>query len=97
MKHGIECLLTDDPVVAQQYAVELDAMNKHAACNSRRYAKHRVQRSAFGGVAADGAALPWSLCLYDSSWHQGVIGVLAGKIKDRFHRPAIMFADAGAG
>ncbi|MBK8103276.1 MAG: single-stranded-DNA-specific exonuclease RecJ [Cellvibrionales bacterium] len=96
MKHGIECLLTDDPVLAQQYAVELDAMNK-----TRRAIQDDMQNIALNDprLAAwqDGEALPWSLCLYDSSWHQGVIGVLAGKIKDRFHRPAIMFADAGAG
>ena len=94
MKHGIECLLTDDPVLAQQYAVELDAMNK-----TRRAIQDDMQNIALNDprLAAwqDGEALPWSLCLYDSSWHQGVIGVLAGKIKDRFHRPAIMFADAG--
>lgn len=96
MKHGIECLLTDDPVLAQQYAVELDAMNK-----TRRAIQDDMQNIALNDprLAAwqDGEALPWSLCLYDSSWHQGVIGVLAGKIKDRFHRPAIMFADANAG
>ena len=94
MKHGIECLLTDDPVLAQQYAVELDAMNK-----TRRAIQDDMQNIALNDprLAAwqDGEALPWSLCLYDSSWHQGVIGVLAGKIKDRFHRPAIMFADVG--
>ena len=96
MKHGIECLLTDDLVLAQQYAVELDAMNK-----TRRAIQDDMQNIALNDprLAAwqGGEALPWSLCLYDSSWHQGVIGVLAGKIKDRFHRPAIMFADAGVG
>jgi len=96
MKHGIECLLTDDPIAAQQYAVELDAMNK-----TRRMIQDDMQNIALNDarLAAwqSGEALPWSVCLYDSSWHQGVIGVLAGRIKERFHRPAIMFADAGAG
>jgi single-stranded-DNA-specific exonuclease len=96
MKHGIECLLTDDPIAAQQYAVELDAMNK-----TRRMIQDDMQNIALNDarLAAwqSGEALPWIVCLYDSSWHQGVIGVLAGRIKERFHRPAIMFADAGAG
>jgi single-stranded-DNA-specific exonuclease len=97
MKHGIECLLTDDPIAAQQYAATLDEMNKQ-----RRVIQDDMQNIAlndprFAVWQQDDAELPWSVCLYDSSWHQGVIGVLAGKIKDRFHRPAIMFADAGAG
>ncbi len=97
MKHGIECLLTDDPIAAQQYAATLDEMNKQ-----RRVIQDDMQNIAlndprFAAWQQDDTELPWSLCLYDGSWHQGVIGVLAGKIKDRFHRPAIMFADTGAG
>ncbi len=96
MKHGIECLLTDDPAAAHRYADELDAMNK-----ARRAIQDDMQNIALmdARLAAwqESEELPWSLCLYDSSWHQGVIGVLAGKIKERFHRPAIMFADANAG
>lgn len=96
MKHGIECLLTDDPALAQQYAIELDAMNK-----TRRVIQEDMQNIALNdprfAAWQDGETLPWSVCLYDSRWHQGVIGVLAGRIKERFHRPAIMFADANAG
>ncbi|HNH50417.1 MAG TPA: single-stranded-DNA-specific exonuclease RecJ, partial [Myxococcota bacterium] len=85
MKHGIECLLTDDPIAAQQYAATLDEMNK-----ARRLIQDDMQNIAlndprFAAWQQDDAELPWSVCLYDSSWHQGVIGVLAGKIKDRFH------------
>lgn len=97
MKHGIECLLTDDPVVAQQYAVELDAMNKQRRAIQDDMQNIALNDPRFAAWQQDDAELPWSVCLYDSSWHQGVIGVLAGKIKDRFHRPAIMFADANAG
>src|SRR5690606_22428322 len=42
-------------------------------------------------------SLSWGLCLFDESWHQGVIGILASRIKDRYHRPVIVFADAGDG
>ena len=45
----------------------------------------------------DGGELPWGLCLYQPAWHQGVIGILASRIKDQFHRPVIAFANAGEG
>src|SRR5690606_20871715 len=48
-------------------------------------------------MVEDSDALPWGLCLFDESWHQGVIGILASRIKDRYHRPVIVFADAGEG
>ena len=93
MSHGIECLLTDDPALARQYAQELDNMNRE-----RKSIEIAMQETALADArfARWSAAeqLPWSLCLYDSSWHQGVIGVLAGRLKEKFHRPAIVFADA---
>lgn len=94
MSHGIGCLLTDDPQLARQYAVELDDMNRE-----RRSIENDMQATALNDARFsrwhDAELLPWSLCLYDSSWHQGVIGILAGRLKEKFHRPAIVFADAG--
>jgi single-stranded-DNA-specific exonuclease len=93
MSHGIECLLTDDPALAQVYAQELDDMNRE-----RKSIETGMQSSALANIQLANwhtdDELPWSLCLYDSSWHQGVIGVLAGRLKEKFHRPAIVFADA---
>jgi single-stranded-DNA-specific exonuclease len=93
MSHGIACLLTDDPQLARQYASELDSMNRE-----RRVIEGDMQETALNDPRflrwSDSEALPWSLCLYDSSWHQGVIGILAGRLKEKFHRPAIVFADA---
>ncbi|HSC76670.1 MAG TPA: single-stranded-DNA-specific exonuclease RecJ [Pseudomonadales bacterium] len=93
MSHGIACLLTDDPQLAQQYARELDNMNLE-----RRLIEGDMQETALNDPRFlrwnESEVLPWSLCLYDSSWHQGVIGILAGRLKEKFHRPAIVFADA---
>ena len=94
MSHGIACLLTDDLQLARQYAAELDSMNRE-----RRSIESDMQETALNDPRflrwSDAETLPWSLCLYDSSWHQGVIGILAGRLKEKFHRPAIVFADAG--
>jgi single-stranded-DNA-specific exonuclease len=89
---GIECLLTDDPQRARQMAQQLDALNK-----DRRVIEQDMQDMALQQLAA--MELPaeprYSMCLYESTWHQGVIGILASRIKDRLHCPVIVFADAG--
>ncbi|MCA0900653.1 single-stranded-DNA-specific exonuclease RecJ [Microbulbifer agarilyticus] len=88
---GIRCLLTEDPEEARELAVELDGLNR-----DRKAIEAGMQREAMAALdqlqlAEDG--LPWSLCLYDSAWHQGVVGILASRIKEKFHRPVIAFAD----
>ena len=93
MSLGIECLLTDDPDAAQAMARELDALN-----HERRGIEARMQQQALAAVEhlhLDQAALPRGLCLFDESWHQGVIGLVAARIKERVHRPVIAFAPAG--
>ena len=93
MSLGIECLLTDDPIAAQNMAQELDALN-----HERRGIEARMQQQALAAVEhlrLDQATLPRGLCLYDESWHQGVIGLVASRIKERAHRPVIAFAPAG--
>lgn len=94
MSRGIECLLTDDPDTARRAAVMLDDINRQ-----RREIESRMKEQAdevLARLSPDTAGdLPAGLCLYDADWHQGVVGILASRIKDRFHRPVIVFADEG--
>ncbi len=97
MSIGIECLLTDDQDKANALAVKLDQLN----CQ-RREIESRMQNDALELVeqtsaGLDDKALPEGFCLYDEGWHQGVIGILASRIKERFHRPVIAFAKAENG
>ena len=92
MSLGIECLLTDDPDRAREYAVRLDALNL-----DRREIEEQMKQQAFRELerlqlGTDENAMALGLCLYDPQWHQGVIGILASRIKDRLHRPVIAFA-----
>ncbi len=95
MSLGIECLLADDAPSARVMAVELDALNR-----DRREIESGMQAQALavlGDLELDDASLPLGLCLFDPDWHQGVIGILAARIKERYHRPVIAFASSGAG
>ena len=91
MSLGIECLLTDDSTRAREIARTLDQLN-----DERRSIEKDMQKQALDALAKLSAkletVLPRGLCLYDETWHQGVIGILAARIKDRFHRPVIVFA-----
>src|SRR5690606_29997977 len=80
MSHGIECLLADDPFAARTMALELDGLNK-----DRRLIEQDMQAAALTHLAQlpQDAGSRLSVCLYDASWHQGVIGILASRIKDR--------------
>ena len=92
MSVGIECLLARDADRAQALAGELDRLNRE-----RREIEADMQDQALallvGIEVADGA----SLTLFDPTWHQGVVGLLASRLKERHHRPAIIFADGGSG
>jgi single-stranded-DNA-specific exonuclease len=91
MSLGIECLLADDAAAALGMARQLDTLNRE-----RRAIEAGMQEQALealGKLHLDGS-LPHGLCLFDESWHQGVIGILASRIKDRVHRPVIAFAPA---
>jgi single-stranded-DNA-specific exonuclease len=95
MSVGIECLLTDSEERARELAVQLDALNLE-----RRQVEAQMRQEAMQAVdqlELDEAELPYGLCLFDEGWHQGVIGILASRIKERLHRPVIAFADAGDG
>ncbi|WP_041523736.1 single-stranded-DNA-specific exonuclease RecJ [Gilvimarinus agarilyticus] len=96
MSIGIQCLLSDDLLTARELAVALDDFNR-----DRKAIENGMQREALqmldGLEVGEDGELPWGLCLYDARWHQGVIGILASRIKDRHHRPVIVFADADDG
>lgn len=90
MTHGILCLLTEDPSLAREFAQELDAMNR-----DRRQIETGMQIEAerlIKSMSIDESGLPFCFCLHDEGWHQGVIGILAARIKERYHRPSIAFA-----
>ena len=91
MSLGIECLLSDDYSKALVMAQRLDELNRE-----RRTIESEMQEQALGALKTmhlgDVAALPYGLCLFDPGWHQGVIGILAARIKERTHRPVIAFA-----
>lgn len=94
MTLGIECLLTDDPDRAAAIAAELDTLNQE-----RREIEGQMRDQAMADIERlhldpDSPGLPMALCLFDESWHQGVIGILASRVKDRLHRPVIAFAPA---
>ncbi|HUW26354.1 MAG TPA: single-stranded-DNA-specific exonuclease RecJ [Gallionella sp.] len=87
MSLGINCLLTDDAVTALQIATRLDNLNRE-----RRSIETNMQDSAQALLEQFNPHDSFSLALFDDSWHQGVVGILASRLKDKFHRPAIAFA-----
>ncbi len=91
ISEGIRCLLTDDEDEALRLAGELDRLNR-----DRREIEREMQSQAEAVVAGialdDDGALPPGLCLFDENWHQGVVGLVASRIKERTHRPVIAFA-----
>ena len=88
MSVGIECLLTDDPALADRYAATLDRIN-----SERRHIETKMRDQAFAYVdAMDDRRLPACVCLYDESWHQGIVGLIASRVRERCHRPVIAFA-----
>ncbi len=98
MSIGIECLLSDDYSQSLQYATVLNKMNLQ-----RRQIEGEMLEQALVLLDKQVALLngnkttPDALALYDEQWHQGVVGLLASRIKEKFHRPVIAFADAGNG
>ena len=93
MSLGIECLLCDDDALARDMAVQLDQLNQ-----DRKAIEQGMQREALAQLKdLPLADMPFGLCLFEADWHQGVIGILASRLKERYHRPAIAFADAGNG
>ena len=93
MSLGIECLLCDDEASAFAMARELDELNQ-----TRKEIESEMKQQALDSLSeVDIEAELVGVCLYNPDWHQGVIGILASRIKDRYHRPTVVFADAGDG
>ena len=93
MTVGIECLLAEDMPQARIAAERLDGLNQE-----RRDIEQTMQQQAESILAAveveNAPETKHSVCLYRADWHQGVVGILASRVKDRLHRPVIAFADA---
>jgi single-stranded-DNA-specific exonuclease len=92
MSLGINCLLTDDASTALQIAAKLDALNRE-----RRSIETDMQENALAALEHIDPKDNFSLSLFDESWHQGVIGILASRLKEKFHRPTFAFARSSAG
>ncbi len=87
MSLGIQCLTTDDSTIAAKIATQLDALN-----HERRSIEADMQQTALLALENIDPTDHYSLTLFDPSWHQGVIGILASRLKDKYHRPTIIFA-----
>lgn len=90
MSCGIECLLAEDYGKAEAAAAQLDGFNRE-----RKRIEEEMKRDAMAqldDMALDKHSAAWGLCLFEPHWHQGVIGILASRIKERLHRPVIVFA-----
>jgi len=92
MSLGIECLVTPDAGRASELAAQLDALNRE-----RRTIEANMHDEALAHLETVEPGEAFGLSLYDPSWHQGVIGILAARIRGRFHRPVIAFAPGPPG
>ena len=92
MALGIECLLADDPAAAQQLAQRLDELNR-----ARRDVEADMLEEALAILASFNPDDSHSLTAYQPDWHVGVIGILASRLKDKFHRPTVVFASSDGG
>ena len=92
MTLGIECLTTDDPGRAARIAQELDALNRE-----RRSIEADMQEAALAALEQAACGEEYTLSLFDPEWHQGVVGIVASRIKDRYHRPTLAFARGNDG
>ncbi|MBS1131843.1 MAG: exonuclease RecJ [Proteobacteria bacterium] len=93
MRLGVECLLTDDPSRALQIAQELDGLNRE-----RREIEAGMQEQALILLESlDVANAAPGIALFDAGWHEGVVGILASRIKDKLHRPVFAFARGEGG
>ena len=96
MSLGIACLISDNQIECDRLAIALDDLNRE-----RRDIESEMKSRAIALVDKmeldDGATLRSGICIVDDSWHQGVVGIIASRIKDRYHRPVIAFAPTDDG
>jgi single-stranded-DNA-specific exonuclease len=99
MTLGIECLLTDDPARAADLAGQLDAINRErreVEAGMRERAELALER-LLPTTAGEDSGAPPALVLFDETFHEGVVGIVAGRVKDRLHRPTFVFARGADG
>ncbi|MFT0140645.1 single-stranded-DNA-specific exonuclease RecJ [Alcanivoracaceae bacterium MT1] len=89
MSHGIECLLAESDAEAERHAQELDTINRE-----RRGIEQGMREAAMAEVARLTGPTPPALCLHGDDWHEGVVGILASRVKEALNRPVIAFAPA---
>ena len=95
MSIGIECLLAESSMEARECADKLHRLNRE-----RRDIEQSMEQDALEQLASlelDSGATPFAMVLFEPSWHQGVIGILASRVRERVHRPTVIFADVGEG
>lgn len=95
MSVGIQCLLAEDPAQARALAQQLQDLNKQ-----RRSLQATMQTQAemiADNIYHQHSGRPKTFCLYNPDWHEGLVGLIASRIKDRFHRPVIAFANSDSG
>ena len=92
MAVGIECLITNDHGTAERIARQLDELNRQ-----RRAIESDMHENALASLASIAPQDGYSLSLFDPGWHQGVIGIVASRLKERYHRPVIAFARGNDG
>ncbi|CAB5502728.1 Single-stranded-DNA-specific exonuclease RecJ [Bathymodiolus thermophilus thioautotrophic gill symbiont] len=92
ISRGIKCLLTDDINDARRYAAELEQFNQ-----TRKEEQARMQAEAQAVIDTQSVATgKFALSLFDPSWHEGIVGIVAGKLKEDYHCPVAVFAQSGA-
>jgi len=94
MTLGIECLITDDPARADELARTLDGINRE-----RKEIEGDMREQALAmaeSLIDEGEAAPAAITIFDPDFHEGVVGIVASRIKDKYHRPSFVFAQSGA-
>lgn len=94
MRLGIECLITDDAAKAQSLAQQLDSINRE-----RREIEGGMREQAMeyaDSLFEDESEAPPVICVFDPEFHEGVVGIVASRLKDKFHRPTFVFASSAA-
>ena len=96
MSIGIRCLVAETAIAALPLAVELDRFNRERR-DVEAAMQEDAQKALAGRTFDAGTDDACTLCLFDAGWHQGVVGIVASRLKDRYHRPTIVFAPGGPG
>ncbi len=97
MSTGIEALVSDSVAEVRALAARLSEINDERRCIEARMQTEALSSLEDIELPAGASALPHCVTLYDPGWHQGVVGLVASRIRERVNRPVIAFADAGGG